>query len=55
MILLIEFGDVFWHDTFVCWGVVVEYISDFEWYYVLEGGKIINRAESIPSDFKWDV
>jgi hypothetical protein len=51
----IKFGDVFYSEFFKSRGVVVEYLNEYKWSFVLESRPSqILTAQSTPNNLKWE-
>ena len=48
-----KFGDIFYSPYFASRGVVVRYVNEKEWYFVLENRPTGLRAQAKPDDVQW--
>ena len=56
MTMSIKFGDIFYSEYFKTRGVVVSYIDDKNWWFVLENRPSHTfKAQSPPSELKWET
>ena len=49
----VQFGDVFYSKHFGSRGVVVKYVNEKEWYFVLEDRYNVLKAQARPEDVHW--
>jgi hypothetical protein len=51
----VKFGDVFYSEYFKSKGVVVKYIDDKDWWFVIESQPSrILKAQADPIQLKWE-